>query len=55
MRLERLRAGYWHDLSSGGEAEWLEKHRRYARREAKESVWDGLRGAKGQRRAIGLE
>jgi glycosyltransferase involved in cell wall biosynthesis len=35
MRLERLEASYLHDLSSGGEAEWLEKHRRYARAEAK--------------------
>ena len=36
MRLGRLRAGYWHDLSSGGETEWLEKHRRYAKTEAAE-------------------
>lgn len=35
MRLDRLHANYLHDLSSGGEAEWLEKHRRYARAEAK--------------------
>jgi len=35
MRLDRLRANYLHDLSSGGEAEWLEKHRRYARAEAR--------------------
>jgi len=34
MRLGRLRANYLHDVSSGGEAEWLEKHRRYARAEA---------------------
>jgi glycosyltransferase involved in cell wall biosynthesis len=35
MRLDRLRANYLHAiLSSGGEAEWLEKHRRYARAEA---------------------
>ena len=34
MKLERLRANYLHDLSSGGENEWLEKHRRYAREEA---------------------
>jgi len=34
MRVERLRANYLHDLSSGGEAEWLERHRRYARAEA---------------------
>jgi glycosyltransferase involved in cell wall biosynthesis len=30
-----LQEGYLHDLSSGGTAEWLEKHRRYARAEAK--------------------
>ena len=36
MRLAPLRANYLHDLSSGGEAEWLEKHRRYARAEAKQ-------------------
>jgi glycosyltransferase involved in cell wall biosynthesis len=35
MRLCRLQAAYEHDLSAGGEAEWLEKHRRYARAEAK--------------------
>lgn len=35
MHLERLQAAYEHDLSSGGEDEWLEKHRRYARAEAK--------------------
>jgi glycosyltransferase involved in cell wall biosynthesis len=35
MRVERLQANYLHDLSSGGEAEWLEKHRRYARAEAR--------------------
>jgi glycosyltransferase involved in cell wall biosynthesis len=34
MRLGRLGASYLHDLSAGGEAEWLEKHRRYARAEA---------------------
>jgi hypothetical protein len=35
MRVERLRTNYLHDLSSGGEAEWLEKHRRYAGAEAR--------------------
>lgn len=35
MRLERLSANYLHDLSSGGVEEWLEKHRRYARAEAR--------------------
>jgi glycosyltransferase involved in cell wall biosynthesis len=37
MRLGHLQASYLHDLTSGGaegEAEWLEKHRRYARAEA---------------------
>jgi glycosyltransferase involved in cell wall biosynthesis len=40
MRLGRLQANYLHDLSSGGEAEWLEKHRRYARAEAKAHLLD---------------
>ncbi len=35
MRMGRLQANYLHELASGGEAEWLEKHRRYARAEAK--------------------
>lgn len=34
MRTARLLANYLHDLSSGGETEWLDKHRRYARAEA---------------------
>lgn len=34
MRMDRLKASYLHDLSSGGDAEWLEKHRRYAVAEA---------------------
>jgi glycosyltransferase involved in cell wall biosynthesis len=34
MRMARLKSGYLHDLTAGGEAEWLEKHRRYARAEA---------------------
>ncbi|MBI5692636.1 MAG: glycosyltransferase family 2 protein [Verrucomicrobia bacterium] len=34
QRMERLQSSYLHDLSSGGESEWLEKHRRYARAEA---------------------
>lgn len=34
MRLACLRANYLHDLSTGGDAEWLEKHRRYACAEA---------------------
>jgi hypothetical protein len=38
MRLGHLRESYLHDLSAGGEAEWLEKHRRYARAEAKHAL-----------------
>ena len=38
MRLARLPASYLHDLSSGGETEWLEKHRRYARAEARQHL-----------------
>jgi glycosyltransferase involved in cell wall biosynthesis len=34
MRVDRLQHNYLHDLTSGGEMEWLEKHRRYARAEA---------------------
>ncbi len=29
-----MHTSYLHDLSAGGEAEWLEKHRRYAHAEA---------------------
>lgn len=36
MRMDHLRASYEHDLSSGGESEWLERHRRYARAEARQ-------------------
>ncbi|MEJ1971729.1 MAG: glycosyltransferase family 2 protein [Lacunisphaera sp.] len=36
LRLARLRGGYTHDISVGSEAEWNEKHRRYARQEAQE-------------------
>lgn len=35
MRMGWLRENYLHDLSSGGDAEWLERHRRYARQEAR--------------------
>ena len=35
MRMDRLQGSYLHDISSGGEAEWLDKHRRYARAEAR--------------------
>jgi glycosyltransferase involved in cell wall biosynthesis len=34
MRMGWLRANYLHELATGGESEWLEKHRRYARAEA---------------------
>lgn len=34
LRLARFRNSYLHDLSSGGEEEWLAKHRRYAAQEA---------------------
>lgn len=34
MRMAYLQSSYLHDLSSGGESEWLERHRRYARAEA---------------------
>jgi len=52
MRLGRMQASYLHDLSAGGEAEWLAKHHRYARAEAEhhfqtagtggERLWAGL-------------
>jgi glycosyltransferase involved in cell wall biosynthesis len=51
MRLGRMQASYLHDLSAGGEGEWLDKHRRYARAEAEhhfragpggERLWPGL-------------
>ena len=41
LRLGRLRANYLHDLSSGGRTEWLEKHRRYARAEARSEAAKG--------------
>jgi glycosyltransferase involved in cell wall biosynthesis len=34
MRLRNLEAGYLHELFTGGEQGWIEKHRRYARAEA---------------------
>lgn len=34
QRLAYLKANYEHDMSASGEDAWLEKHRRYARREA---------------------
>jgi len=51
MRLGRMQASYLHDLSTGGDTEWLAKHRRYARAEAEhylqataggERLWPGL-------------
>jgi len=35
MRMGWLQSNYLHDLSSGGDGEWLERHRRYARAEAR--------------------
>jgi len=40
MRMGRLRAPYLHDLSSDGEDAWLDKHRRYAREEARAQLAD---------------
>ncbi len=34
MRLDRLKQSYLHNMSAGGEEEWLAKHRRYAKAEA---------------------
>jgi glycosyltransferase involved in cell wall biosynthesis len=34
QRMGKLRANYLHDLSAGGEEEWLQKHRLYAQAEA---------------------
>jgi len=39
-RLGRLQSSYLHNLSTGGEAEWLAKHRRYAHAEAAEHARD---------------
>lgn len=41
MRLGHLRANYLHDLSSGGDGEWIEKHHRYAREEARTHAASG--------------
>jgi len=38
MKMGRLRSNYLHHLSSGGDEEWLAKHRRYARAEANEFI-----------------
>lgn len=40
MRMHRVEANYLHDLSSGGVSEWIERHRRYARAEARHHVAD---------------
>jgi glycosyltransferase involved in cell wall biosynthesis len=40
MRMARLHSNYLHDLSSDGEAGWLEKHRRYALAEARQYLAD---------------
>jgi len=38
MRMRHLNANYLHDLSSDGEDDWLSKHRRYAKAEAREQL-----------------
>lgn len=38
MRMRRMQANYLHDLSSGGDEDWLAKHRRYAQAEAREQL-----------------
>ena len=38
MHLAKLQANYRHDLTSGGVEEWLEKHARYAKAEARNYV-----------------
>jgi glycosyltransferase involved in cell wall biosynthesis len=43
MRLGRLGSPYLHDLSSDSEAEWLGKHHRYARAEAREWMAENAR------------
>ena len=43
MRMGRMKNGYCHDLSAGGEAEWLAKHRRYAEAEARSHQVEALR------------
>ncbi len=43
MRLGKMRSGYRHDLSAGGETEWLAKHRRYAQAEARTHQVEALR------------
>jgi len=43
MRMGKLKSGYRHDLSAGGEAEWLAKHRRYAQAEARHHTVEAVR------------
>lgn len=38
MRMGKLKANYLHDMSANGEADWIEKHRRYARKEAERAL-----------------
>src|SRR3954470_13508921 len=38
LRMGRLNANYLHNLSSGGDREWLDRHRRYARAEARQHL-----------------
>jgi glycosyltransferase involved in cell wall biosynthesis len=40
MRMGRLHASYLHEVCQGGEAAWLEKHRRYAVAEARRHALD---------------
>jgi len=44
MRLGRMQASYLHELSAGGETEWLAKHRRYASAEADHHLHAGAGG-----------
>jgi glycosyltransferase involved in cell wall biosynthesis len=62
MRVDRLGANYLHDLSAGGETEWLEKHRRYADAEARnylaasgEQSWTDLLSSERLRRRRALK
>lgn len=40
MRMGYMKANYLHEMGAGGEEAWLEKHRRYARREAEQYLAD---------------
>jgi|SRR5580704_1846548 glycosyltransferase involved in cell wall biosynthesis len=60
MRMGRLQRSYHHEMMSGGEGAWLDKHRRYAREEAAAHAtgakpgWPALfsSGALARRRAL---